>query len=117
MSRIGRAPGASWKGATENFETGMTFTITDTGALKMRVCSKWLEARGFRTRIIERPFDSHFRCRTVEPQIELRLALCGFDSNPARRDLAAAGFERVMESGLGGTAESPIGERALARSK
>lgn len=41
-----------------------------------------------------------FRRREEEPA----LALCGFDSNPARRDLASAQFRRVVESGLGGTA-------------
>src|SRR6266568_7989360 len=30
----------------------------------------------------------------------------GFDSNPARRDLATANFLRVMESGLGGTKDN-----------
>ena len=34
------------------------------------------------------------------------MALCGFDSNLARRDLATARFLRVMESGLGGTADN-----------
>ena len=86
----------------ENVETGMIFTPKDEGQLKTRICSKWMEERGFRTRLVERPFDSNFRCRTAPPQTEPRLALCGFDSNPARRDLAAAGFARVMESGLGG---------------
>jgi len=90
----------------ENFETGMIFKLADEGTLKTRVCSRWLEARGFRTRLIERPFDSNFRCRTVEPQLEPGLALCGFDSNPARRDLATAGFLHVIESGLGGTKDN-----------
>jgi hypothetical protein len=90
----------------ENFDTGMIFRPQDTGALKTRVCNKWLEERGFRTRLLERPFDSNFRCRTVQPQIEPRLALCGFDSNPARRDLSTAEFLRIMESGLGGTKDN-----------
>jgi hypothetical protein len=87
----------------ENSETGLIFTPGDEGQLKTRVCSRWLEARGFRTRLIERPFDSDFRRRRVAPQIEPPLALCGFDSNPARRMLSGAGFARVLESGLGGT--------------
>jgi hypothetical protein len=90
----------------ENFDTGMIFDSRDVGALKTRACGEWLERRGFRTRLIERPFDSNFRCRTVLPQIEPRLALCGFDSNRARRDLKTAGFLRVMESGLGGTKDN-----------
>ena len=90
----------------ENVETGMIFTPKDEGQLKTRICSKWLEDRGFRTRLVERPFDSNFRCRSGPPQAEPRLSLCGFDSNPARRDLATAGFARVMESGLGGTKDN-----------
>ena len=87
----------------ENFETGLIFTPEDEGHLKTRVCNRWLEARGFRTRLLERPFDSNFRCRRVAPQVEPLLALCGFDSNPARRMLPGADFARVLESGLGGT--------------
>jgi hypothetical protein len=90
----------------ENVETGMIFNPKDEGQLKTRICNKWLEDRGFRTRLIERHFDSNFRCRTAPPQVEPQLALCGFDSNPARRDLATARFARVMESGLGGTKDN-----------
>jgi len=86
----------------ENYETGLIFTPADKGDLKTRVCSDWLEKRGFCTRLLERPFDAHFRRRAVEP-IEPGLALCGFDSNPARQLLPGANFVRVMESGLGGT--------------
>lgn len=90
----------------ENFDTGMIFSSGDADILKTRICDKWLERRGFRTRLIERAFDSNFRCRTACPQIEPRLALCGFDSNPSRRDLATADFLHVMESGLGGTKDN-----------
>lgn len=84
---------------SENFETGLLFDRNDEGQFKTRVCSNWLETRGFETRLIERPFGSDFHCRSEEP----RLAFCGFDSNPARRLLPGADFIRVMESGLGGT--------------
>jgi hypothetical protein len=84
----------------------MIFSAADGGVLKTRACSKWLEERGFQTRMIERPFDTNFRCRTAKPYAEPRLALCGFDSNPARRDLQTAAFVRVMESGLGGTKDN-----------
>ena len=87
-------------------DTGMIFGSGDADIFKTRICDKWLERRGFRTRLIERPFDSNFRCRAARPQMEPRLALCGFDSNPARRDLATANFLRVMESGLGGTKDN-----------
>ncbi len=84
---------------SENAETGLLFKASHTASYKTRVCSDWLESRGFQTRLVERPFDSNFRCRDDEP----RLAFCGFDLNAARRDLATAKFLRVIESGLGGT--------------
>ena len=84
---------------TDNADTSLLFDAADEGSYKTRVCSRWLEARAFRTRLIERPFDSDFRRRDDEPG----LALCGFDSNEVRRELATAEFLRVMESGLGGT--------------
>ncbi len=86
----------------DNVETSLLFGEHDARRYKTRACSDWLERCGFQTRLIERPFDEHFRCRPDEP----KLALCGFDSNPARRHLATARFERVVESGLGGTANN-----------
>ena len=86
----------------ENEETGLLFTRAAQGQYKTRVCSTWLEDRGFQSRLIERHFDEHFRCRSDEP----RLALCGFDKNEARRPLEAANFLRVVDSGLGGTVDN-----------
>ena len=83
----------------ENIETGLLFTHADQERTKARVCAAWLERRGFATRLLERRFDGNFRCQQGEP----RLALCGFDKNPPRRDLESAEFDRVIESGLGGT--------------
>ena len=86
----------------ENIETGIIFTTADKLLLKTRVCSGWLERRGFQTRLVERRFNATFRRHEGEPG----LALCGFDSNPARRDLRTAQFVRVIESGLGGMASN-----------
>jgi hypothetical protein len=86
----------------ENTETGIIFTSANKNALKTRACCAWLERRGFQTRLIERRFESDFRRTEAEPG----LALCGFDSNPARRNLAAAQFLRVVDSGLGGMASN-----------
>lgn len=85
----------------ENADAGVLFT-TNTRGLKTRACGTWLEDRGFRTRLVERRVDSRFRRGHDEPG----LALCGFDSNPARRGIATAEFLRVIESGLGGTADN-----------
>jgi molybdopterin/thiamine biosynthesis adenylyltransferase len=86
----------------ENVETGVILTAADERRLKTRAASGWLERRGFQTRLVERRFDASFRRHEGEPG----LALCGFDSNAARRDLATAQFLRVVESGLGGTANN-----------
>jgi hypothetical protein len=90
----------------ENVETGLLFTPEDEGQLKTRICSRWLEARSFRTRLVERPFDSDFQRRQTRPQIEPPLALCGFDSNEVRRKLPNAGFAQVIDTGLGGTKDN-----------
>jgi hypothetical protein len=83
----------------DNVETSLLLNKDDIGQYKTRACATWLERRGFQTRLIERPFDENFRRREDEPG----LALCGFDSNPARRYLGTSSFLRVVESGLGGT--------------
>jgi hypothetical protein len=99
----------------ENIETGIIFGSADIGRLKSRACCDWVERRGFRTRLVERRFDGTFRRHTQEPG----LALCGFDSNPARRDLATAEFLRVIESGLGGMPNNfdAIGFHALPNAR
>jgi hypothetical protein len=86
----------------DNVETSLLLNVNDIGRYKTRACATWLERRGFRTRLVERPFDENFRRRGDEPG----LALCGFDSNPARRDLGTASFLRVVDSGLGGTSNN-----------
>jgi hypothetical protein len=86
----------------DNLETGILFIPVWLRHYKTRACSLWLERRSFRNRLVERRFDATFRLQDNEPV----LALCGFDSNPARRDLGTAQFRRVMESGLGGIANN-----------
>lgn len=85
----------------ENHETSLIFEPCDRG-LKSRVAGRWLESRGFATRLLERPFDSAFRCQRDEP----RLAFCGFDSNIPRRALATAEFDAAIEVGLGDSADN-----------
>jgi len=85
-----------------NLETGVLFEPGDEGHLKTRILDRWVRAHGFETRLLERRFDEHFRRQRAEPQ----LAFCGFDSNPARRHLETAGFDRAIESGLGGKASN-----------
>jgi len=86
----------------ENIETSIVFSTDFLRRFKTRACDAWLDRRGFRSRLVERRFDTTFRVQDKEPT----LALCGFDSNPARRDLASAQFRRVIETGLGGMANN-----------
>ena len=90
----------------ENTETGILFSLADRRRLKTRATSDWLEGGGFRTRLVERRFDATFRVDRDDANKEPLLALCGFDSNPARRHIASAQFRRVIDSGLGGTSSN-----------
>jgi hypothetical protein len=71
-------------------------------------CSRsWLEERGFTTRIIERRFSTQTRRHDNDP----RVALCGVDNALARASLEDAGFDLVVEAGLGA---GPSGFRSLS---
>jgi hypothetical protein len=77
-----------------------TSLLTDEGLigeLKTRAIAQWAEARGFDTRIIERPFPGGIKVIGDEP----RLALGGVDNPQARAHYEDAGFEWVVEAGLG----------------
>lgn len=82
-----------------NWSAGLLCERNSVGHHKTRLCAEWLERRGFRTRIVERPFDASIRRLTNEP----RVALCGFDNAESRRLLENADFELVVEAGIGGT--------------
>jgi hypothetical protein len=86
----------------ENLETGILFTTEFKDRFKTRACDAWLSRRHFGTRLVERRFDDTFRVQDKEPL----LALCGFDSHLARRNLAQAQFRRVVDAGLGGMANN-----------
>lgn len=79
-----------------NWSAGLLYNLEDRNH-KTRVCSNWLESRGFETKIIERAFDEHTKRVGEEPF----LALCGFDNAKSRRLLEDAGFDLVVEAGLG----------------
>lgn len=89
-----------------NIETGLIFKEGDKGR-KTKICGRWLGGLRFSQKLVERRFDATFRRQIVDSEdSEPGLALCGFDSNPARRDLVTAQFLHVVESGLGGTAKN-----------
>jgi hypothetical protein len=84
--------------AESNDSTSMLSWIADIGKKKSRVVADWLEARGFTTYLEERRFGSWTRRSTDEPG----LALCGVDNANARVVLDQAGFDLIVEAGLGG---------------
>lgn len=80
-----------------NVGAGLLCELQHIGQYKTRIVSDWLEARGISTRICERAFDVQTQRQEREP----RIALCGFDSGAARRHIGDAGFDLVVECGLG----------------
>lgn len=77
--------------------TSMLTDVSVVGRKKTRVLSTWAECRGFETTITERLFDKNCQRRAEEPGI----ALCGMDNAAGRRALDQAGFDFVVEAGLG----------------
>jgi len=64
---------------------------------KTRAMAAWAERRGFTTAIHERLFDAGCRRQAVEPSV----VFCGLDNALGRRVLDDAGFDFVVEAGLG----------------
>jgi len=80
--------------------TPSTSILTDAsmvGKKKARTCASWAEDRGFSTAITERMFDELCKRSDVEPTV----ALCGLDNALGRRALDGAGFDFIVEAGLG----------------
>lgn len=67
------------------------------GMKKTRAIATWAEQRGFTTTICERLFDASVRRQVSEPAI----GICGLDNVLGRRALDKAGFDFVVEAGLG----------------
>lgn len=84
--------------APSNDSTSILSFMADVGLRKARRVSDWLEARGFGTILEERRFGEWTR-RTPD---EAGVALCGVDNAYARMALEKAGFDLVIEAGLGG---------------
>lgn len=67
------------------------------GRRKTRAMAAWAEMFGCATAIVERRFGASTRRLDDEPAV----ALCGFDNALARSALEDAGFELIVEAGLG----------------
>ena len=85
-----------------NASTGMLSDDSLVGHKKTRVVSDRLEAIGFNTTITERHFDSATRRSANEPSV----ALVGLDDPAPRRLLEGAGFELIVDAGLGGAPQN-----------
>jgi hypothetical protein len=77
--------------------TSILSDATLIGRKKTRAMAQWAEGRRFSTVIHERTFDAAFRRRGDEPSV----ALCGVDNALGRQALDQAGFDFVVEAGLG----------------
>ncbi len=81
-----------------NDSTSLLSFARDVGRRKARVVNEWLERRGFQTFLEERRFSAATHRAADEPAV----ALCGVDNAEARTLLEGAGFDLVVEAGLGG---------------
>jgi hypothetical protein len=72
------------------------------GRLKTRAVGEWLEKRSFQVALEERHFGEWSRRGPHDPAV----ALCGVDNTSARSALEHAGFDLVIETGLGSEPEA-----------
>lgn len=86
----------------ENWITSILVRAGDRGNLKNKVAERWATARGFSARRIDRRLLPHDRLVDDDP----RLALSGVDSIAVRKLLIDAGFDCVVDAGLGMTADA-----------
>jgi len=89
-----------------NLGSGLVSFDDHIGETKTSVVSYWLKSNQFETRIIDRPFTSNTRIEPKEPFNEPLLALSGFDNTVPRMALSEAGFDVVIDSGIGGELHS-----------
>lgn len=83
--------------ASSNDSTSLLTNEQLLGRPKTRVMAEWAEARRFKTRLVERPFPGGIRIANDEP----RIALGGVDNPQTRAAYEDAGFDWIVESGLG----------------
>jgi hypothetical protein len=86
-----------------NTATQLLTTGAEVGHRKIRIVSRALESLGLRTRLVERAFDGHFHpvSHALPARDEPLVALAGFDNPEPRRLLGKAGFQRIVDAGLG----------------
>jgi hypothetical protein len=80
-----------------NLSTSLLATRAELGQPKTRFLAAKLEERGYHTRLIERRLDEHHRATEDEP----RAALIGVDNPMTRALLGNAGWQLIIDVGLG----------------
>lgn len=83
----------------ENLDIQLLTRFPWIGRKKARAAAAWAEERGFRTVVIEQRFTASSRRSRHEPG----LAFVGVDNLETRRAAAEAGFDLVIDGGLGAT--------------
>lgn len=85
----------------ENHATSV-LCFGDGGSLKTDAVKPWLQRSGFSVSRIERRIGPKFRRESADPAI----ALVGFDNPAPRRWAASAGFDLLVDGGIGAMARS-----------
>jgi hypothetical protein len=94
----------------ENLPVQVLTTHNWVGQRKARAVADWVERRGFTTRICERRFVAGDRVHTGEP----RIAIVGVDNLEARHAVVEAGFDFLVDAGLGATGNEAFDIRVHA---
>lgn len=94
----------------ENLQVQILTTHSWIGQKKARAAAHWAEHRGFSTVVNERRFTASTTAADQEP----RLALVGVDNLQTRRHAAAAGFDLLIDAGLGATGSEAFDIRVHA---
>ena len=84
-----------------NYGTSLLCKSTDVGRRKTEVCEEQMRLIGYQTTCRDIYFDEKMRREPSEPGV----AICGFDNPESRSILAHAGFDRVLEAGIGDAIE------------
>jgi hypothetical protein len=85
------------KAGIENEATGLLTTATDINQRKTRIAARWLDELGWETSLIERRHFGDIPLLDADPAI----VVTGLDSPDARLAIAKAGFDFMVDAGLG----------------
>jgi hypothetical protein len=91
----------------ENAATGLLTSAADVGRRKTRVAADWCEFYGWQTELIERKFNEGYLALSTDPA----MLISALDSPIPRKYLLDAGFEHMLDIGVGhGPVDFEIGQ-------